>query len=62
MHKVLVDHKITWRRWLRANTKGKWLFRPKTDTPDNYFFEEKEDADAFETHVKEYVDNLKKEL
>jgi hypothetical protein len=62
MYKVLVDHKITWRSWLRENTKGKWLFRPKTDDPDNYFFEVKEDADKFEAYVKEYVDNLKKEL
>lgn len=62
MHTVLVTHKIIWRKWLRNNTKGKWLFRPKTDDPDNYFFEVKEDADKFEAHVKEYVDNLKKEL
>jgi hypothetical protein len=62
MHKVLVDHKIIWRKWLRANTKGQWRVRFKTDQPDWYYFEEKEDADKFEAHVKEYVDNLKKEL
>ena len=62
MHKVLVDHKVSWKGWLRANVKGLWRVRFKTEGPDVYFFTDKDEADAFEVHVKEYVDNLKKEL
>ncbi len=62
MHQVSVTHKIAWTRWLRANTKGFWRVCFNTEEPDNYFFVEKEDADKFEAHVKEHVDNLKKEL
>ena len=62
MHKVSVTHKIAWTRWLRANTKGFWRVCFNTDEADNYFFVEKEDADKFEEHVKEHVDNLNKEL
>ena len=62
MHQVSVTHKIAWTRWLRANTKGFWRVSFNIDDPDLYFFVEKEDADKFEAHVKQHVDNLKKEL
>ena len=62
MHQVSVTHKIAWTRWLRANMKGFWRVCFNTDEPDNYFFVEQEDADKFEVHVKEHVDNLDKEL
>lgn len=62
MHRVSVNHKIAWTRWLRANTKGWWRVCFNTDEDDNYFFVEKDDADRFEVHVKEHVEWVNKEL
>ena len=62
MHRVSVNHKIAWTRWLRANTKGWWRVCFNTDEDDNYFFVEKDDADKFEAHVKQHVEWVNKEL
>ena len=53
MHKVSVTHKIVYTSWLRDNMKGWWRIKFNTDDPDIYFFDEKEDADKFEKHVKD---------
>ena len=53
MHKVSVTHKIVYTSWLRDNMKGWWRIKFNTDDPDIYFFDEKEDADKFEEHVKD---------
>ena len=59
MYKVEVMHKIAWTRWIRANTKGYWRVKFNTDSPDNYFFVDKDSADKFEAYVAQKTYHLK---